>query len=184
MTFAGGMGDFSWYADPDEMAGWAETAPAGATFVYAKAAALPKGSEVSAAAKALSAQGLVELNLRREGGRLNYLLRRVQQRVDARPMTARAMNGKDARLYRLLADCAAAGWDCPTNPDLARAAGLKSAQQASYHIHRLITLGKVERQIFADGTRAIRIAATGEFTKGWIAEAVTSCVEGEGDDDD
>jgi len=168
MMLAGGSAGVSaaeWFAEPDEIAAWADAASAGETFTYARAAALPIESAAAVAARRLFGAGMAALHTRREGGRLTYILRRVKQRIAARAEpVSRKIRGEDARVYRLLYDAAHAGAACPTNSELMRAARLKSPQQASYLIHRLIVLGKIERRMPSARRRIVTIIATGQST--------------------
>ncbi len=155
----------TWTADPAEITAWVERAAPGDRFTYAQGDALPVGHGAAIVARRLHEEGLVGLSLQRQHGRLSYILRRVRQRMDARPEAAPLrLSGHDARMYRVLSDCAERGDPCPDNGALMRLTGLRSPSQASYQIHRLIQHGKIARSFTDEGVRVIRILSTGKAT--------------------
>lgn len=156
----------AWVADAEDVAAWADGAAIGAELVYARAEALPKDSATGEVARALHAQGAASLHLRREGGRISYLIRRVMQRGVAEPLAHEPfkLTGSDARVFRALADAADAGDPCPNNRALMRAAGLRSPQQASYRVHRLCILGRITRDFDGEGRRSVTIVGSGKRT--------------------
>lgn len=109
---------------------WLDMAPAGHQVIYASGIDLPRAAEGVVLARQWQAQGLVDLNQRRDpdnARRWQFLMRRRAADA-ARCPTASALDkvlekSRARKLLNLLRDHAEAGRACPSNSELARAMG-------------------------------------------------------------
>jgi hypothetical protein len=161
---------------PEQLHSWATRARPGDDVVYATGAR--PGDVISAAVRALHASGVVTMTSKRIPGGFRFIAQRLP---DPRPsqlrmrkagnrghFTRRCDGAKRSTriVLRLLKRAAARGEPCPTNAELARAAGLKDALAASYRIRRLVKDGLIQVE-GPDPTerRVVTIVATGQRTR-------------------
>ncbi|SMF70641.1 hypothetical protein [Allosphingosinicella indica] len=157
-------------SSPPEMDAWLAGARPGERFVYCSAPALIRGPAAEHA-RLLYERGRVDLlQPRRADGRgFDYqIVKRALATAPAGDMREDVLPGEDAVLSALRR---AANFQrrCPTNTELARAAGLATAQQAAWRIARLEERGLIRVATIKDGPeagwRTVTIVRSGKQTK-------------------
>jgi hypothetical protein len=132
------------------------------SFTYCEAPELLVG-ETSIRVTELAAEGLVRPHRRRrEGGGWEFYIVRSRKGLPAAADPARsALADKPTDLiFRALKRAANFDRPCPTDTELARAAGLNTRDQAQWRVRKLVEAGLIESQLVYDGgipTRVVKI---------------------------
>ena len=169
--------------EPDKLEQWAAQAQAGDILVYAQGS--PNLGRTGAVARSLSDAALVRLHFRRTAGIGEY----VAVRTDVSANGLRAAGPKEVRLSgridpgdsaverRLMTAIRRATVQpvlCPSNSELARAAGLRDRAEAKYQIGKLVKAGLIRVETIArcgaehggnEPQRVVTVVATGRSTK-------------------
>ncbi len=157
---------------------WAQLKPGG-NLAFARGETYDRRHPVVAMVLAEQAAGRATLHRSGQGvGRVHIVQRccgssaEMAERASAAARAQRDRFWADTPEGRVLAaieDCAERGLPCPTNADLARAAGLRSGQAASYRLGRLAELGKVRvRREPGSDLRVVTICETGLSTSAGV----------------
>lgn len=158
------------FATPiDTLEAWIDAARAGDSTVYATGPALPHGHPSVKRVQVLADRGVLRPHLmrRRDGKGFDFLATRLP---DPPPVAgvavARDAGGKGARVLAALTARAEARDVMHSNAELARACGLKNADEASYQIRKLIAAQVIRVEDFGPlERRAVTIIATGATTR-------------------
>lgn len=152
----------------DDLDAFVRRARAEESFVYCEAPELIR-CETSVRVTALAADGLVRPHRsRREGGGWTFFVVRtgkalpgVKGTID--PAIAALADPATDIIFRALKRAANMGQPCPSDSDLARAAGLDMRQKAGWRVRKLIDAGLIgSTQVYEGGvaSRVVTIAAT------------------------
>lgn len=157
------------YADPTQLEAWLARARPGDRMIYARGPALDPRHAVAALVARWSAEGEVLTLKQRIGGELAHMAQRARPRP-AGAVPARRLR-RDAefeetpagRLFLHLARLANMGLPCPSNRELAEAAGLRDAEAARYLFNKLRAEGRIA-VVSTGERRVVTIAETGART--------------------
>ncbi|WP_294195882.1 hypothetical protein [uncultured Sphingomonas sp.] len=154
---------------------WLDGADVGATLIVAWGGVPPRKLPIWDAAAAADRDGLVRLHhKRRDGGGWNYVAVRADPPIvvgrKAPPRSAIDDEDPTEIVFRALKRAANFGQPCPTNADLARAAGLRDAVAASYRVRLLRQAKRIVIDEQGPGQpRIVTIVGTGKSTKRGVA---------------
>jgi hypothetical protein len=152
-------------APPEAIAAWLKQAAAGDEFVYCEARS-PLRGEGWVRISELARDGLVRTHDRKRagGGKVYYAVRTrkgLPQKAD--PMAAALGDPATEIIFRALKRAANLDLPCPSDGELAKAAGLDMRQKASWRIRRLADAGLIgSTQVYDGGVpaRVVTILAT------------------------
>jgi hypothetical protein len=168
----------------EAIAAWMRAAKAGDEFTYCEARGPLRGEGWFRMGE-LARDGLVRTHERKRagGGKCFYAVRtRKGLPAKLEPMAATLADPATDIIFRALKRAANLSQPCPTDTDLARAAGLNTRDQAQWRVRKLADVGLIGSTLAYDGgvpARVVTIATTrhagtaaGKFTalpKRWAA---------------
>ena len=161
------------YVPTGELEDWFDTARAGSRHLYARGPSLDPRHDVVRLVNDWRATGEVTMVQGREAGTrqtLYFVDRCRPQPADGAPRRVVVDDAwretPEGKIFLLLVRCANLGAPCPSNGQLAAAAGLRDADAGRYVLYKLRDMGRVEILPTAGprGGRVVRIVETGRVT--------------------
>jgi hypothetical protein len=144
---------------------WWRTAGPGDEFIYCEAIEPIRNDETWRRAGELAREGFLRTHERlRAGGGKQYYAVRTSKRFErqADPIEAALADPATDLIFRALKRAANLGLACPSDTDLARAAGLDQRQKAQWRVRRLIDLELISSEVVYDSgvpSRVVTIVA-------------------------
>jgi len=149
---------------------WWRRASPGDEFIYCEALEPIRNDETWQRAGELARAGFLRTHERlRAGGGKQYFVVRTSKRVEKQlnPVEACLADPATDAILRALKRAANLGMPCPSDAELARAAGLNTRDQAQWRVRKLVDVGLISSTLAYEGgvpSRVVTIAASGKFT--------------------